>query len=483
MLTNLPFLISLPLLELLTAFLAKSLPRIHKLVLIAIVALGLFVSINLPISQLIYSINLGFFELKFMCDIYSYFFGILVIVIWLLTNLYAYSYSRIVISRNKLITFFRRLSLAIFAVLGGCYAANLWTLFIFYVLLILFTASLILQNPNKTSLKAYKIYLATHLGTSFLLLLPAITILQFLVGSTDFVGFNNSILLADHHLAALLLLLFVFGIAKNCIFPFGSWIVKSTVAPNPVNGLLHSVAAVKSGSVAMIKIVVYIFGLNLTKELTSNFFTGGWIFYLCGFTATYAAYRALKTTNIKKRFAYSTISQLSYILSSVMIAIPMAIMAAVLHIISHSLCKVVLFYIAGIFSSVYKTGNTKDIAAIAPKMKFWIAILAFCGASIIGMPFLPGSYGKDYMILSELETNNYSSLIFLITGSFINILYIYPIVKAAFFNKTISNVKTRVIPLTMRLAILIGTTLAIIMGLFVSDMIKFFEFYQNWKIN
>ena len=474
---NLSLLILLPLSELLVVPLAKKAAKLHKAVLLSIVVVGIFLSISLPISAQIYLINFGFVELKFMCDIYSYFFGILVTVIWFLTNLYAHSYSRIVINRNRLISFFRRLSLTVFAVLGGAYAANLWTVFFFYILLILFTSTLILQRPSKSSLKAQRIYLATHLGTSILLFLPAIILLQYLGGKTDFIVGDNNTLLENRHLASLLLFLFIFGISYNCIFPFGRWIVRSTVAPNPVNALLHSVAAVKSGSIAIIKIAVYIFGLDYLKELTSDFLSGGWIFYICGFTATYAAYQAFKTTDIKKRFAYSTISQLSYIVSSVMVAVPIAVIGAILHIISHSICKVILFYIAGIFSSVYKTRDTRQIAKIAPNVKFWIVCLAFAGASIIGFPFLPGSYGKDYMIISELQTHHYAATIFLIIGSFINVLYIYPIVKAAFFTKNSAEIVVKPIPFTMRLAIIIATAMAIVMTFYVSDLVSFLKYY------
>jgi hypothetical protein len=127
----------------------------------------------------------------------------------------------------------------------------------------------------------------------------------------------------------------------------------------------------------------------------------------------YAAWKAWKTKIVKHRFAYSTISQLSYILSSFMIATPLAITAGTLHIISHSICKIILFYIAGIFSAVYGIHSTGDSAKLAPHIKFWILCLAFCGASIIGFPLLPGSFGKDYMIIADWKTHHYASILFL----------------------------------------------------------------------
>ncbi|MBU6140322.1 MAG: hypothetical protein KGP29_02020 [Proteobacteria bacterium] len=475
---NLFLLILLPLIELFSAAFAKKYSRLHDILLCFLAVIAVELAISLPISDKIYSIDFGFIQLKFMCDIYSYFFGILVSIVWFLTSLYCCSYTNLNLKRYKIGDFFKYLSLSIFAVLGNGYAADLWTLFIFYTLLILFTAPLIIQRVSKVSLKALRLYLITHIGTSFLLLLPAIILLWYFNGDVDFVSKKHSYLTSHDSFAALLLALFIFGIAKNCVLPFHNWISRSTVAPTPVSALLHSVAAVKSGSVAMIKIAVYIFGLKEIQHLTSSFFTGGWIFYLCGFTAIYAAYRAWKTTDIKKRFAYSTISQLSYILSSIMIATPLAIMGATLHIISHSFCKIALFYIAGIFGTVYRVQRTSDAARLAPHLKFWIALLAFCGASIIGLPFLPGSFGKDDMLISGIQTHHYAVFIFLISGSLINIFYIYPIVKAAFFSKSAVKMKLPSIPLPMRAAIVLAVLLSISISVFISDLTNFFQLYD-----
>ncbi|MFM7621210.1 MAG: proton-conducting transporter membrane subunit [Alphaproteobacteria bacterium] len=300
--------------------------------------------------------------------------------------------------------------------------------------MIIFTAPLIISQPSKSSIKAYLLYLRTHIASSILFFLPAILILKFCEVDLNFSFKTFQPLLQHPTLAGFVLALFIFGIAKNCILPFHQWITRTTIAPTPVSALFHSVAAVKSGSIAMVKIITYIFGLEFTRLLTNNFFTGGWIFYLCGITAIYSAYRAYRTTKIKSRFAYSTISQLSYILSSLLIATKTAMIGAMLHIISHSLCKIALFFIAGIFSTIYHTHNTREASKIAPNIKFWIGCLTFCGASIIGLPFLPGSFGKDYMLISEFNSHHYSALVFLIAGSLINILYIYPIFKAGFFN-------------------------------------------------
>lgn len=436
-------------------------------------------TILIPISDKIYNINLGIFNLKFMCDIYSYFFGILISLAFILTTFYSHSYFKhpqYFQHKNK---FFFNIFLTILFGYANCYSANLETLFLFYFLMILYTAPIILIKINRSTLKAHKLYLNTHLIGSLLLLAPALLILKYYNLSTEF-SLNNHNNWAEHKmLGNLVLALIVFGITKNCTLPFHQWITRTTVAPTPLSALLHSVSAVKSGSLAIIKIVIYIFSLEYTKELTNHFFSGGWVFYLCGTTAIYSAYRAYKTTKIKYRFAYSTISQLSYIMSSIFVANKIAIMGAVLHIISHSFCKIVLFFIAGIFSNIYDIHSTKDASKMAPNIKFWIACLTFCGASIIGIPYLPGSFGKEFMINSEISTHHYSAVIFLLCGSVINIFYIFPIFKSAFFTKNSNNSKQlKTVPLTMKIAIIGGISLSILMSIFISNLINFFKEYD-----
>jgi multicomponent Na+:H+ antiporter subunit D len=475
MLSSLSILILLPLLLANLAFLSRKYQRYHFLISLKIIASALIISIFLPISSKIYQIDFGIIQLKFMNDIYSYLFGILVCVVWLITVLYSYSYNKITLDRNKIIKFHRYLNLTIFSVFGNGYCGDLKTLFIFYFLMVIFTAPLIISKPAKSSIKAYLLYLKTHLATSLILFLPAIIILKFCDIDLDFAKKTYQPLQQHPTLAGFIIALFIFGIAKNCVLPFHQWITRTTIAPTPVSALFHSVAAVKSGSIAMVKIIVYTFGLEFTRSLTNNFFTGGWIFYLCGITAIYSAYRAYRTTKIKSRFAYSTISQLSYILSSLLIANKTAIIGAMLHIISHSLCKIALFFIAGIFSTIYHTHNTKEASKIAPNIKFWIGCLTFCGASIIGLPFLPGSFGKDYMLVSEFNSHHYSALIFLIAGSIINILYIYPIFKAGFFNEKNPRITKKYIPLPMRMAILIAIGLSIALSFYIQNFINFFS--------
>jgi multicomponent Na+:H+ antiporter subunit D len=226
--------------------------------------------------------------------------------------------------------------------------------------------------------------------------------------------------------------MFVIGISKNCVFPFHSWLPGTSPAPAPVSGLIHSVATVKTGSIALIKITTYIFGLDYIHYLTSSFVSGGWLTYLCGGTAIYTAYRALKTDDIKERFAFSTVGQLSYIVLAILIGSKVGLLAAVLHIVTHAIAKSCLFYVAGFYNSIYNTVSVRRIGAMMPHTRFIALVIAICGLSIIGFPFLAGYYSKDMMLVEEWNSHYYSSAIFLTLGSLLNVLYIIGPVKNAF---------------------------------------------------
>ncbi len=246
--------IFLPFLEIITGSFARRYKKFHEIVLCLLSIVSLVISIKIPISKELYFIDFGFLKLKFMCDIYSYFFGILINIVWILTNLYSYSYTSLSIHRHKVNQFFRSLSLSIFAVFGICYSGDLLTTFIFATLLTLITSPLITQNGTKESVVARNWYLITHLGSSFVFFAPAIWLIWHYIGSLDFNEMNSLRYLNNDTIASFILFLFVFGISKNCIIPFHHWIIKATVAPTPVSGLLHSVAAVKSGSIIMLKL-------------------------------------------------------------------------------------------------------------------------------------------------------------------------------------------------------------------------------------
>ncbi len=213
MLENITILLLLPVILSQFSFLAKKYNSWFFVIQILISIICLEATISLAISPKIFIVDLGFFSLKFMCDIYSYFFGILVSVVWILTILYSYSYVNKEIHGKKITKFFYYICLTIFCTYGNAYAGNLETFFIFYFLMILLTAPLIILEINKYTVRAYKIYLKTHIYTSIFLFLPAIILLKYFKINTDFIADDRDFLLQNHELASLIMFLFIF---RNC---------------------------------------------------------------------------------------------------------------------------------------------------------------------------------------------------------------------------------------------------------------------------
>ena len=437
--------------------LKKKKRNLFYIISVLIASSSIFLSFSCEINS---KFSFDPFAFVILIDKFSKIFLILISCSWLISIIYSFSYTRYNFQEKKT-DFFIYLNILLTVVMINACAGNLTTLFIFYVIGIPLTYPLIKLRGNKSDTDAAKTFFKQTIIPSFLIFLPAIIIVEYLIGHVSFdanstLGSNN----VNPVLGSLLLFMFIIGISKNSVFPFHTWLPNTNSAPAPISALIHSVAAVKTGSIALIKIAVYIFGLDYVHQLTSEFLTGGWLIYLCGFTAVYTAYKALSSDDLKKRFAYSTVGQLSYIILAVLIGTKTGILAATLHIVTHAIAKSCLFYIAGFYNSIYNTSSAKEIAALMPSTRFIAFVIALCGLSISGFPFLAGHYSKDLMFIEEWHTHYYASAIFLLIGSIINIFYIIGPVKSA-FRPVNAKLQVKPIPLPMLLTFIISISLII----------------------
>ncbi|WOK09163.1 proton-conducting transporter membrane subunit [Imperialibacter roseus] len=408
----------------------------------------------------------------FFLDKFSWFFALLINVMWLITTIYSYSFTAYHF-QDKTKKFFIFFNIVVSVLLANVLAGNAPTMFLFYILGVPLTYPLITIRANTKEIGRY--YVLNILLPAFLMFLPAIFIVYEITGEFNFFEEPNTALQDYPVIAAVCLVLFVLGISKNSVIPFHTWLPKTMIAPAPVSAFIHSIAAVKSGAIVLTKTAVYIYGLEFLQTLTSNFWTGGWLIYLCGITAVYTSFKALRANDLKVRFSYSTIGQISYILIAILIATPTAIVAAMLHIITHSIAKSGLFYVAGTYNSLYKTLMTNDIAKIAPHTKWLAVAVAIFGASITGFPFLAGFHSKDMMLLEELHTGHYAAAGFLLFGSIVNVLYIWPIVKSAFFYKEKLPIETHPIPIGMKVAIIICSVITVSFSAYSFYIIDYFK--------
>ena len=260
---------------------------------------------------------------------------------------------------------------------------------------------------------------------------------------------------------SILLVLFIFGISKAAVMPFHSWLPAAMVAPTPVSALLHAVAVVKVGVFSIIKVLVYIFGLDILLGLLSVDF----MIYICGFTIITTSVIALKQDNLKKLLAYSTISQLSYVVIAILILTPSAIIAASMHLVAHAVSKITLFFAAGaIYSS---TGYTKisEMDGIGKNLKIVSIAFTLGAMSLVGIPLLVGFTSKWYIVQSSVEVGQWFILLIITISTLLNIGYFTPIIYKFFFKNELKEVSFKILPQDINLSIIICCALMVILFL------------------
>ncbi|MCP3692916.1 MAG: monovalent cation/H+ antiporter subunit D family protein, partial [Planctomycetaceae bacterium] len=291
-------------------------------------------------------------------------------------------------------------ALAIFAAMGAAMAENMFTLFIFYEVLTLSTYPLVTHHGTEKARRGGRTYLSILLFTSVSMLLLAMAWTWNLAGTLDFTA--GGILSAENlrpgkELTTLglgaLLALYVFGTGKAAVMPFHRWLPAAMVAPTPVSALLHAVAVVKVGVFTVMKVVVYIFGTDL---LTSTG-VSTWLMYVAGMTILLGSLVALTKDNLKARLAYSTISQLSYIVLGAMLANSYGVVGGSMHIAMHACGKITLFFCAGaIYVAAHKT-EISDMRGIGRVMPVTLFAFLLGSISVIGLPPFGGSWSKWYL--------------------------------------------------------------------------------------
>ncbi|MGH6913985.1 MAG: proton-conducting transporter membrane subunit, partial [Geminicoccales bacterium] len=235
--------------------------------------------------------------------------------LWIITSIYSIGYMRGHHEQHQT-RFYVCFAIAIGSAIGVAFAGNMLTLFVFYEVLTFSTYPLVTHHETDEAKRGGRTYLGVLVFTSIALQLPAIIWTWSLAGTLDFRPGGILAGTADPPLLAALLALYVFGIGKAAVMPFHRWLPAAMVAPTPVSALLHAVAVVKAGVFTVLKVTYFIFGLELTRALGS----GELLMYAAAITILIASLVALRQDNLKLRLAYSTVSQLSYIVLGAMLA-------------------------------------------------------------------------------------------------------------------------------------------------------------------
>lgn len=353
-------------------------------------------------------------------------FALIASGLWIVNSVYSIGYMRGNGEANQT-RFYLCFALAISAALAIAFAANLLTLFLFYEVLTLITYPLVTHAGSDKAKNGGRVYLAILMGTSVLFLLPAVIFTWHAAGTTEFRA--GGILPADLAPATvcLLLALFMFGIGKAALMPFHRWLPAAMVAPTPVSALLHAVAVVKAGVFSVLKVIIYVFGLEALAGAT------GWLVAIAGFTIVAASIVALSADNLKRRLAYSTVSQLSYVVLAAALLAPLSVIGAALHIAAHAFGKITLFFAAGsIYTAAHKT-EVSQLDGIGRRMPWTMVAFGVGALSMIGLPPAAGFVSKWYLVSGAFAAQHWLALAVVLASTLLNAGYFLPIVYRAFF--------------------------------------------------
>jgi len=400
-------------------------------------------------------------QLSFTIEALGMIFALIASFLWFITTIYSIGYMRSHHEKNQT-RFYCCFAIAIGCVMGIAFADNLFTLFIFYEVLTLSTYPLVTHAGTEEAKKGGRIYLGILLSTSIAFFLLAIVSTWFIAGTVNFEPGGIFGPEPDIMIVSVLLVLFVFGIGKAAIMPFHRWLPAAMVAPTPVSSLLHAVAVVKAGVFTVLKVCVFIFGIDLLDKLPSTQF----LLYLAGATVLLSSLVAMRQDNLKARLAYSTISQLGYITLGALLASSSGVIGSSMHIATHAFGKITLFFCAGAVLVAAHKSKISEMGGLGRQMPITMVAFFIASLSIIGVPPAGGTWSKWYLLLGTMETEQWILMAVLMISSLLNIVYLLPIPIRAFFpaNKaSIGDVQIKEAPLPSLIALCITCLMCVVL--------------------
>lgn len=407
-------------------------------------------------------------DFAFRVDALGMVFATVSSLLWILAALYSIGYMR---SQNEKAQtrFFAAFAVSLSAAVGGAFAANLFTLVIFYEVLSLITYPLVYHKEDNASWGGSRRYVVYLMGASKSLLLAALALTYHLAGTLDFMpqGLFGGVDASDT-LLSVVYLCYLFGFAKAAIMPFHAWLPAAMVAPTPVSALLHAVAVVKMGVFCLLRVIFHVMGVDLMGSLGLGIATA----YLVSFTIVIASVYALTRDDLKARLAYSTISQLSYIILGAVLLTPMAAVGGVTHIAAHAFSKITLFFCAGSIYCASHRRNISDLAGIGRQLPWTMGAFFIGSLGMIGIPPTGGFISKWYLVLGSVEAGGLVFLVVLLVSAVLNAAYFLPVTYTAFFEKPkppvdqnlVAMQDVREIPM-VAVPLLITAVLSLVLGL------------------
>ena len=414
-------------------------------------------------------------EIKFCVDGLSLIFAIVASFLWFFATSYNVGYMRS-LNEHAQTRYYFCFAVAIFGAVGVAFSASIVTLYLFYEVITVFTYPLVAHHQDEEGYHGARKYLVYLMGTSKMFLLPAMVLTYIMCGTLDFhLGdISRGMFPADANptLVTVTYFLFLFGLAKAAIMPLHNWLPSAMVAPTPVSALLHAVAVVKAGVFSVARVFLSGFGVDLLSNLGLGLITA----YLALFTILAASAIALSKNDIKARLAYSTVSQLSYIILGVAMLTPMAVQGGILHIAHHAFSKITLFFAAG---AIYVATHLKKIDmmdGLGRRMPWTFAAFGIASLSMIGVPPVCGFVTKWFLLGGAMDLHQQIIMYGLLLSSILNAAYFSPIVFRAFFKKPAQGIELaayREAPAVMVVPLFLTALISVFLGLYPETFLQF----------
>ena len=394
-------------------------------------ALAAWLCFNPPAGDLTLLRMTDSFTLALRVDGLSRVFTGLIAFLWPLATLYAFEYMA---HENRENAFFAYYTLSYAATLAISMAANLFTLYVFYESLTLATLPLVTHKRDAKSIHAGRKYLVYSLGGAALAFLGMVVISAYGAGNDFVLGGGLHGVLPKHEtlLRAIFVAAFLGFSVKAAMFPLYAWLPAASVAPTPVTALLHAVAVVNAGAYACIRLVYYCYG--------TAFLYGTWaqtaVIALAAFTIVFGSAMAVREQHFKRRLAYSTVSNLSYILLGAALMTPAGMTGALTHMVSHGLMKITLFYCAGAVLVKTEQEYVQDLRGFGKVMPYTFAVFTLASLALIGVPPLSGFLSKWNLLSAAADTGlimGYVGLGALILSAILTAVYMMSVVIPAYF--------------------------------------------------
>ena len=414
-------------------------------------------------------------KIAFRVDDLTRFFAVITAIMWVISSIYQYEYLKHETEETRYLFFFL---CSLSALLGICFSSNLVTMYLFYEMMTLMTFPLVVHTRSKEALIAAMKYIFYSMGGAFLALIGIFYLNRFLI-SFDFVAGGQLLSSAVEHKQLILFVVFCmilgFG-SKAGMFPLHAWLpVAHPVAPAPASALMSG-NITKMGVLVIVRVIYYVIG--------PEFLLGTWVQYaLLGITLltiVMGSMMAYREQILKKRLAYSTISQVSYVLFGVALLNPIGFMGGLMHVLFHSIVKNALFLSAG--AIIYKTGKTKvnELIGIGKEMPITMWCYTIASITLIGIPptsaFLSKWYLAEGALTSSTGVVRYLGPVLLLVSALLTAGYLFTITIRGFFPgkefKVLQTTKKEP-NLWMTIPLVLLAVLAVVLGMFPNQLINF----------